>query len=223
MNWGRKDGKMIGRTTRRLLLVRAAMVLAGVCCLALVTGVAARAAAPPTLNPAPDQGSTRKTVGGGTICRFSHVEAVGPKEDPNIVCGSGANAFHIFDQWVDNESRTWWYDENGNLTYRTDHDVYSFGQWSNLVTGDVVPYTEHSVETDVPAVPGDETSEIVTFTGENIYRTPTGKFVLQAVGRQVFNFDGDLLSSHGPNAFVAAFYENDPHAFDQICAALGAT
>jgi hypothetical protein len=47
--------------------------------------------------------------------------------------------------------------------------------------------------------------------------------VLQAVGRQVFNFDqSQLISSHGPNAFVAAFYEGDPHAFDKICAALAA-
>ena len=74
------------------------------------------------------------------------------------------------------------------------------------------------------AVPGDFTSDIVTITGENIYRAGTGAPVLLAVGRQVFNFDqSQLLSSHGPNAFVAAFYEGDPHAFDQICAALGAT
>jgi hypothetical protein len=179
--------------------------------------------APSTLNPPPDQGSTCNTVGGGTICRFSHVEAVGPREE-DIVCGSGADAFHIFDQFVNHESRTWWYDENGNRTRRTDHDVYSFGQWSNPMTGATVPYTQNNVETRVYAVPGDRTSATITVTGENIYRVGTGKFVLQAVGRQVYNFDwSELLSSHGPNAFVAAFYEGDPHAFDQICAALGAS
>ena len=47
--------------------------------------------------------------------------------------------------------------------------------------------------------------------------------MFQAVGRQVFNFDqSQLISSHGPNAFVAAFDEGDSHAFDQICAALAA-
>jgi hypothetical protein len=77
--------------------------------------------------------------------------------------------------------------------------------------------------TFVLAIPGDFTSAADTLTGENIYRTPTGQFVLQAVGRQVFNFDqSQLVSSHGPNAFVAAFYEGDPHVFDQICAALAA-
>jgi hypothetical protein len=91
-------------------------------------------------------------------------------------------------------------------------------------TGDVVPYTQHNLQTIVWAVPGDDATATQTVTGENIYRLPTGKSVLQAVGMQVFNIDQSLLfSSHGPNAFVAAFYENDPHAFDQICAALGAS
>jgi hypothetical protein len=170
------------------------------------------------------QGWNCQTVGGGTICRSFEVEVVGPKEDPNIVCGSGSGAFHIFDQWVDNQTRTVWLDENGNVTKYTDHDVYSFGQWSNPVTGEVVPYTERSVETIVWAVPGDDSTATQTFTGENIYRLPTGgQFVLQAVGRQVFNSDGDLLSSHGPNAFIDGLVEGDPHAFDEVCAALGAT
>jgi hypothetical protein len=173
--------------------------------------------------PGPDQGSTCNTIGGGTICRFSHVEALGPL-DTGIVCGSGADAFDIFDQFVDHESRTWWYDENGNLTRRTDHDVYSFGQWSNPTTGATVPYTQHNVETDVLAVPGDFTSATITFTGENIYRPATGAPVLMEVGRQVFNWDlSQLLSSHGPNEIYAALYEGDPHAFDQMCAALGAS
>ena len=171
----------------------------------------------------PTDGYSCQPVGGGSICRLFEVEPVGPRQDPNIVCGSGADAFHIFDQWVDNQTRTLWLDENGNRTRFTDHDVYSFGQWSNPLTGDVVPYTQHNVETIVWRVPGDDSTATETFTGENIYRLPTGQFVLQAVGRQVFNLDDDLLSSHGPNAFIDAFYEGDPHAFDQICAALGAT
>jgi len=30
----------------------------------------------------------------------------------------------------------------------------------------------------------------------------------------------EAISSHGHNAFVAAFYEGDLHAFDKICATL---
>ena len=165
---------------------------------------------------------TCQPVGGGTICRFSHIEEVGPV-DTGIVCGEGADAFDIFDQFVDHESRTFWFDENDNLTRFTDHDVYSFGQWSNPLTGATVPYTQHNVQTLVLAVPGDITSAIQTVTGENIYRVGNGQFVLQAVGMQIFNWDqSELFASHGPNAFVDAFYEGDPHTFDRICAALAA-
>jgi hypothetical protein len=178
--------------------------------------------APSSLNQARPQGFTCNTVGGGTICHFSHAEAYGPL-DTGIVCGSGVSAFDIFDQAVLTESGTVWFDKSDNLTKLTDKDVYGFGQWSNPITGAAVSYTQHNQETFVLAVPGDFTSAIDTITGENIYRAGTGAPVLLAVGRQVFNFDqSELLSSHGPNAFVAAFYEGDPHAFDQICAALGA-
>jgi hypothetical protein len=198
--------------------MRKVVVLAGICgLLALLVVPVSSATRRDT------QGFDCQTVGGGKICRSFEVEVVGSREDPNIVCGSGAGAFHIFDQWVDNQTRTAWVDENGLVTKFTDHDVYSLGQWSNPLTGDVVPYTQHNVETVVWAVPGDDSTATDTFTGENIYRLPTGgKFVLQAVGRQVFNLDGDLLSSHGPNAFIDGLVEGDPHAFDQVCAALGA-
>ena len=140
-----------------------------------------------------------------TICNFSQVEAYGPL-DTGIVCGSGADAFDIFDQGVDSETQTFSFDEDDNLTKFTDHDVYSFGQWSNPATGAIVPYTQHNLGTVVFPVPGDFTSGTSTVAGENIYRVGAGQFVLQAVGRQVFNWDGsELLSSHGRSAFVAAF------------------
>jgi hypothetical protein len=176
-----------------------------------------------TLNQARPQRSGCTTVGGGTICRSSEVEARGPL-NTDLVCGSGAVAFDIFDQFVNTESRTFWLDENDKLTRFTDHDVISFGQWSNPTTGATVPYTQHNVTNVVFAVPGDDTSALVTVTGENIYRPATGAPVLMEVGRQVFNWDfSELLSSHGPNEIYAALYEGDPHAFDQICAALGAS
>src|SRR5262249_39562852 len=44
---GERTGKMIGRTTRRrLVLARAAVLTVGVCCFALLTGTEARGAAP---------------------------------------------------------------------------------------------------------------------------------------------------------------------------------
>jgi hypothetical protein len=195
--------------------MRKLVVLAGFCWLLALSVV-------PVSSATRTEGFSCQTVGGGTICRDFTVEMVGPL-DTGIVCGSGAGAFDIFDQFVDNQTTTLWFDENDNLTKFTDHDVYSFGQWSNPTTGAVVPYTQHNLETGLFPTPGDFTSGTSTITGENIYRLPTGKFVLQAVGMQVFNIDQSVLfSSHGPNAFVDAFFENDPHAFDKICAALAA-
>lgn len=193
--------------------MRNLVVLAALCGVLALSVVPASSAARPPVDVC-------HAIGGGTICVFSHVESVGPL-DTGLVCGSGADAFDIFDQFVNKETLTFWFDENDNLTKLRDQDVYSFGQWSNPLTGDVVPYTQEDVETFVLAVPGDFTSATNTITGENIYRAGPGQRVLVAVGRQVFNWDQSVLfSSHGPNAFVAAFFEGDPHAFDQICAAL---
>jgi hypothetical protein len=192
-------------------------VLAGIC------GLLALLAVVPVSSAAPPPGFSCNTVGSGTICKYSNTESYGPV-DTGIVCGSGASAFDIFDQATFNEYGKVWFDQNGNLTRLTDDDNYSFGEWSNPVTGDVVSYTQHNEETFVLAVPGDFTSATDTITGENIYQAATGAPVVLAVGRQVLNFDqSQLISSHGPNAFIAAFFEGDTHAFDQVCAALGAS
>jgi hypothetical protein len=206
---------------RKLLLFAG---IAGLLMLSVLAPVSFAGQRPPSnLNQARAQGFTCHAVGGGTICQFLLPDEYGP-EDSGIVCGSGAGAFDIFDQGIATDSGTVWFDRNGDLTKVEITINYSFGQWSNPLTGDTVDYTQHNTETTDLAVPGDFTSGTVTNTGENIYRTGTGAPVLLSVGRQVFNFDGsELLSSHGPNAFIAAFYESDPHAFDQLCTALGAS
>jgi hypothetical protein len=167
-----------------------------------------------------------QAVGGGTICRSTEIiPAAAAPEDTGIVCGSGADAFDIYDQpGVHTEARTEWRDENGNLTYREDHDVYRGGQWSNPTTGAFVTYTQHTVEINRFSVPGDTSSATTTFYGENIYRPPTGPPVLMEVGQQVFNWDqSQFLYSHGPNELIGALYGLDPHGLDGICAALGAS
>ena len=84
------------------------------------------------------------------------------------------------------------------------------------------PYTQTTVEDDVPAIPGDLNSSTSTFTGESVFHDGTGAPVLFGNGRQVINFDGSVLyESSGRNDFTLFFYENDPTAFDPICAALG--
>ena len=172
-----------------------------------------------TLNPPPPSFLTCNTVGGGTICMGSETETYGP-DNTDITCGSGASAFNIFDSGTDEQRVIRFYDSDGNLTRRIIHFKEIGAQWSNPLTGATVSYTQNNVTVDVLAVPGDFTSSTQTTTGEVIIGAGTGGPVLIAVGRQVFSFDGDLLSSAGRNAFIAADFEGDTTAFDAVCAAL---
>jgi hypothetical protein len=197
--------------------------------LALVPHISVFAGQPVTqsLTPPPPPFFSCMATGSGTICRADTPFSYGPV-DTGITCGSGAGAFDIFDTGVGVDERTRIYDQNGDLTERVVHTKYSFGQWSNPLTGAVVSYTQNNVETDVLAIPGDFTSATVTITGEDIYKAGNkagnGAPVFIAAGRQVFNFDmSELYSSAGRNGFIAAFFQGDTHAFDAVCAVLGAS
>jgi hypothetical protein len=200
------------------------LLIAALAALGLLTFVSAGALAgqpaTQTLNPPPPSFLVCKAVGSGTICEGTRTISYGP-DDTGLVCGSGATAFDIFDSGTFNQHAIRYYDNNGNLTRRRIHDNYTFGQWSNPLTGKAVSYTQNNIYTDVLAVPGDFTSSTQTTTGENIYRAGRGAPVFIATGRQVFNFDGSvLISSAGRNGFIAAFFEGDSTAFDAVCAAL---
>jgi len=175
---------------------------------------------PSTLNPPPPDFETCKAVGAGVICEGTRT-LIFPPSDVGIACGRGTSAFDIFDSSTDNQQARRWYDLNGNLTRRSIDDHYTKGVWSNPLTGDKVFYTQIIVTVDVLAVPGDLTSSTETSTGEGIIRDKTGAPVLFATGRQVFDGGtGELISSAGRNAFIAAFFEGDTTAFDDVCAAL---
>lgn len=175
---------------------------------------------PSTLNPPPPSFETCQTVGGGTIASGRRVVS-DPLADQFITCGTAANAFDIYNQDTFDQHATRWYDQNGNLTRRHIYDHYTFGQWSNPLAGTVVPYTQTTVEDDRYTIPGDISSGTATFTGEGVFHDGTGAPVLFGNGRQVnSNVDGSLLESSGRNDFVLFFNDNDPAAFDQICAAL---
>ena len=175
---------------------------------------------PSTLNPPALSFETCQTVGGGTIASGSRVVS-DPLADDLITCGTGAGAFDIFNQDTYDQHATRWYDQNGNLTRRHIYDHYTFGQWSNPLTGAVVPYTQTAVEDDLYAIPGDTSSGTATFTGETMFHDGTGAPILWGNGRQVTSPDGSILyEASGRNDFTLYFYENDPAAFDAICAAL---
>jgi len=191
---------------KRVLVVGVGAVLA-----LFVVVPAASAAPPPGFTCTP----------GGVVCHFSIPdERYGPV-DTGIVCGSGASSFDIFDQGVESDQGTQWQDANGNPTKIKDLFVVTDAMWSNPLTGDVVPYTQHGTVTTVYAVAGDLSTATQTVTGENIYGagSGTGKWVLQGNGRAVIDpYTGNVISTT-PNQ---AFFTGNPAAFDQICAAPGA-
>jgi hypothetical protein len=183
-------------------------VVAGVCAvLVLFVVVPVGSAGPPDkCNPAV------------AVCHFSTLDSYGPV-DTGIVCGSGANAFDVFDQGVESSQGTAWLDSNGDPFKVIEHDVVTDAMWSNPLTGDVVPYTQNFIVTTQFAVPGDFSTGTETVTGENIYRTAsgTGKWLFQSVGRAVADLDGNVISSTPHQEF----FSTDPHVLDQVCAALG--
>jgi hypothetical protein len=190
--------------------------------LAFATGTAAASAAPPTsppLTPPPPSFETCNATGSGTICSGTRAETYGPV-DSGIVCGSGADAFSVFDQGTHLQSARRFYDENGNWLRRELYDTYNNAQWSNPINGRTAPYTQRNNETFVLATPGEESSGTDTVTGEIIIRAGDGSPVLLATGRQVHSPSGDLLSTAGRNDLTAFFEQGDGHALDLLCAAL---
>ncbi|WP_328522214.1 hypothetical protein [Kribbella sp. NBC_00359] len=203
-----------------LKIIRASscVLFAAVSILLIPQYASAAPPATPTLTPAPPDFLTCKAVGAGTICQGTRTLTI-TSEDTGITCGSGSSAFTILDSSTLDQRAVRYYDTNGNLTRRIIHDHYR-GQWFNPGSGREAPYIQNNNTIDDLAIPGDFTSSTQSFTGEVIMRAGPGAPVLIAVGRQVFNSDGELLSSAGRNAFVAAFVEGDPTVFNAVCAAL---
>lgn len=202
--------------------IKRAFPLTVVLVLAFSGGTAAASAAPPSspaLTPPPPGFETCKATGSGTICSGSRTESYGPV-DSGIVCGSGADAFPVFDQATHLESARRFYDANGNWVSRQVYDTYNDAQWSNPRSGKTAPYTQRNIDSFVLAIPGDPSAGTDTITGEIIMRTGTGSPVLFATGRQVHGPAGDLESSAGRNDLTAFFEQGDAHALDNLCAAL---
>jgi hypothetical protein len=190
--------------------------------IALASGTAAASATPPTspaLTPPPPSFETCQATGSGTICSGTRTATYGPV-DAGIVCGSGANAFTVFDEGVFLQSARRYYDENGNWLRRELHDTYNDAQWSNPLTGKTAPYTQRNNEMFVLATPGDEATGTSSVTGELVMKSGTGAPVLFQTGRQVHSPTGDLLSSAGRADITAFFEQGDQHALDLLCAAL---
>lgn len=208
--------------------MRPFLVLSSVCTAAVVlvsTGVAGPPAAL-TLNPPAPSYYVCKTVGNGTICEGSPpVESYGPidtaDEGSPIVCGSGASAFHVFDTATDVVHARRIYDANGNLVRRVLTDDYTFGEFSNPLTGATVAYTQRDRRTSDFSLPGDLASATETTTWEVSFHVPgAGAPVLLNNGRTVVGPDGAIESRAGRLEFFDLFADGDTSVVDRLCDAL---
>ena len=176
-----------------------------------------------TLTPPPPSFETCKAVGTGTICQGSRVEPAYGPVGTGIICGSGPSAFEIQDSGIDIQHHAMRiYDQNGNVTRRVFTDDF-ISTYSKPLTGATVPYRQHNVTTDVPAVPGDLSTATRTVTGETNFTVPGMGAVFLNAGRTVYAPDGSEVSSAGPNGFDAYFISGDTSAVQKLCAALGAS
>ena len=198
-----------------------ALIAGAIVAFTLIPATQAAQPATDVLTPPPPSYLTCKAVGQGTICDGSQLLVKASEEQPELVCGSGANAFTIYDQGEIHQHATRWYNADGNLTRRIIHERWAPAWWSNPLTGATVPYTQTNTITTELAVPGDFGSATETNVGENIYTDPeTGKKVLASAGRTVFGADGNLDFRSGQQPFVDAFVNGDMSVFDAVCAAL---
>jgi hypothetical protein len=189
--------------------------------LALAPGAVAAPPSPQVLTPPPPDFYTCKPLGAGTICTGQQHEVKVSEPQPELVCGSGADAFVIHDNGVVDQSWTRRYDADGNLLVRDVHEKWTQTYWSNPLSGKTVPYTQNDRITDVLAVPGDFGSATETTVGENVYTDPsTHRKLMHSTGRVVFGADGTLEARAGQQPFIDAFVDGDMSVFDPICAAL---
>jgi hypothetical protein len=204
----------------RIRNLATALAAAALAALTSAPGAVAAPPAPQDLNPAPPDFYDCKPLGARTICMGSVHEEKFSEPQPELVCGTGADAFVIHDTGLIDQSWTRWYDADGNLTKRSVLERWTETYWSNPLSGKTVPYTQTGRITTVLSVPGDFTSAVETSVGSNVYFDPaTHQKVLTTAGRVVFGADG-LVSESGQQPFVDAFEHGDLSVFDAVCAAL---
>ena len=188
----------------------------------LLWAVAASAASAATLTPPPQSFERCHAAGGQTICE-GNLTATNGLEATGIVCGSGPDAFEIYDDGgtvIEHAAR--WYDVNGDLTRRVVKQTWLVSAWTNPQAGTSVTYRQTNVVTDVLAVPGDLGSSTETTTGVVDFILPGSGAIVRDVGKTVFGFDGTLEFQGGSHPFVDYFVDGDTTVFDPICSALAA-
>lgn len=203
-----------------LRLNKPAIIAGAIAALALVPATSGATPSADELNPPPPSDYTCKPVGGGTICTVIRHESKVAELQPELSCGSGADAFNIYDNGDVEQRLTRRYNADADLTQRVNHSVWLNAFWSNPLTGKTVTYTQRGTTMDDFVVPGQLDAVVETVTGENVYTDPvTHQKVLMSVGRTVFGPDG-LEFSAGQHWDIDLFVNGDSSVLDPVCAAL---
>lgn len=143
-----------------------------------------------------------------------------------IVCGSGANAFEIYNSGTLTYQFVSYYDKDGNFVRDTAFRE-RVGTFSNPLTGASLSYRSNSVTRDVLSVPGDFSSTFTsTSTGQLTITAPGTGLVWQDTGRFVDTFYSDgseTFAMSGPHAHDGFLYGflGETSVADKLCAALG--
>jgi len=200
------------------------LVLVLSACIALAASVTAYSSGvtvdPSTLNPPPPSefNPVCERVGSGTICtvNFSDPPFAGGS---GLVCGSGANAYEIFQFQNRTVQGHRYYDQNGNLTRRHFREVVD-GTLTNPLNHKALSYSGGLTRVHDLAVPGDIASGTESFTGSVRTYLPEGGTVLLEAGRLIQTEDGTLLSEKGPHPLLDYFVFGDTAALQTLCDAL---
>jgi len=175
---------------------------------------------PSTLNPPPppEFNPVCEKDGNQTICtlQFSDPPFAGGS---GVICGTGPNAYEVFQFQNRTVQGLRYYDQNGNLTRRHFHEVDT-GTFSNSITNNAVSFTQRGTTLHDLAIPGDLNSGTQIFTGSARVYQPHGGSVLLETGRIVSAGDGTLLRESGQHPFTDYFVLGDTAAVQPLCDAL---
>jgi hypothetical protein len=175
---------------------------------------------PSTLNPPPppEFNPVCERAGTQTICTVQFSDP--PLGLPNgIVCGSGANAYEIFQFQNRSVLGHRYYDQSGNLTRRHFKEVVS-GTLTNPLNHKALSYSGSLTHLHDLSIPGDITSGTESITGSVRIYPPQGGSVLLEAGRTINAGDGTLLRESGPHPIQDYFVVGDTAAVQPLCDAL---
>jgi hypothetical protein len=175
---------------------------------------------PSTLNPPPPPqfNPVCEKAGNQTICtvQFSDPPFAGGS---GVICGSGPNAYEVFQFQNRSVVGHRYYDANGNLTRRHFNEVDT-GTLSNPISHTAVSFSGRGNTLHDLSIPGDITSGTQTLTGSFRVYLPHGGTVILEAGRTVASGNGDFIRESGPHPLQDYFVFGDTAAVQPLCDAL---